>query len=110
MEFEVGNKIQIGKEKFDVLNVTEEIDKWDSKKDKLIGEHLAIELHKFRSSSLHPTHLLKIYKDRKMILYEIIQEKIITPLAIRLKQRGGIFSYINPREISMKEVKQLIEF
>ena len=65
MNIQKGNIIKIGKEKYDVLNVTEEIDKYDTEKNEFVGEHTAIELHKIGDSSLHPTHLLKIYHDNR---------------------------------------------
>ena len=107
MEFEVGEKISIGKDKFDILKCEGEIDKYDSKKGKFIGEHIAVKLHKLGNSLLHPTHLLKVYPSGKMKLYKIVQEKRVTPTEILLKQRGGFFRYIDEKEISIEDIKKL---
>ena len=56
MKISKGDIVNIKKEKYDVLSVIQEFD--------LGGECLEMELHKFGESTLHPTHLLKIYKDK----------------------------------------------
>ncbi len=102
----IGDKIQIGKNKFDVLKIVEEVDFWDSKKDMLIGEHLEIELHLIGSSSIRPTHILKIYHDKKnnAVLLEIVHEKPPKELG---RIRGNIFSYKNEKKIPVKNIKNL---
>jgi hypothetical protein len=72
-----GQAIQIGKDKYDVLRILEEIDKYDTKNNKAIGEHLAIDLHKHGDISLHPTHLLEIMHDSKGRVLKQTNKKII---------------------------------
>ena len=101
-----GDTVQIGKDKYDVLGILEEIDKYNTEKNKFIGEHTGIELHKHGSKSLHPTHLLKLYykNGNEAILLEIVQEKPSKEIE-KPKQRGNIFNYINKRVIPRDKIK-----
>lgn len=106
MEISKGNIIKIGKDKFDVLTILKEIDKYDTQKNEFIGEHTEIELHKHGSRSLHPTHLLKLYYDDEhtTVLFKIVYEK--APKEIKKpKQRGHIFNYVNKKAILKDQIK-----
>jgi len=103
-----GDIIQMGKEKYDVLRILEEIDKYDVETNAFVGEHTAIEFHQHGSSSLHPTHLLKLYYDKEdeAVVFEIVQEK--PPNGIeKYKERGNIFKYLNKKVIPSREIKIL---
>lgn len=104
-KIKVGSVIEICGIKYDVLNISYEIDRADFQKDGLIGEHIAIELHKFGDLRLHATHLLKMYLNNdEFFLSEIFQEKPSEePRAV--KQRGNIFSYQNEEKIYLKNIK-----
>src|SRR3989338_7984726 len=65
MKFKEGQIITIGKEKYDVLKIFHDIDWWDSNKNEIIGEYTAIELHRIGNFALHPTHLMKLYYNKK---------------------------------------------
>ena len=64
MEIKKGDKIEIRKNRYDVLNTCYQFDKFDSETGKVIGEYTQIELHEFNDPSLSETHLLKIYNDK----------------------------------------------
>ena len=93
INFKEGDIIKIDGENYQVLKITEDIEWYDAEKDKIIREHIAIELYKSEISSLHPTHLLKIYYDNpeKAVLLKIIQEKPPKELE-HPRRRGNIFS------------------
>ena len=60
--------------RYESIGLTEDIDKVDEN-GKIVGEHLAIELHRMDITSILPTHLLKIYYDiDKVVLCEITTE------------------------------------
>ncbi len=103
MEISEGGIISIFGKKYDVLKGVKECDNVDRDTGKLIGEHIEIELHRHGDSSLHPSHILKLYQDGsdKMILLKIFQEKPKLPL----KMRGTIFRYGDERIISPKDLK-----
>ena len=102
-EINEGQIIQIGKDKYDVLKKDWDIDYWDSKKNKVIGEHIYFELHKLGDSCLHPTHLLKYYpKNGKIFLFEIKQEGKM-PKGFK-GRRVLIYSYENKRELKLKDI------
>jgi hypothetical protein len=105
MNIQKGNIIKIEKEKYDVLSIMEEIDKYDTEKNEFVGEHTAIELHKFGNSSLHPTHLLKVYNNnnKEAILLRIEQDKL--PEWLKPRQRGMLFSYHDKKTISIADIK-----
>ncbi|MBI5066306.1 hypothetical protein HZA97_08785 [Candidatus Woesearchaeota archaeon] len=104
MKLEAGNILKIGEEKYEVLNMFEDIDLFDTEKNQPIGTHIAIELHKMGDPSLHPTHLLKIYENNKenAILLRIVQEK---PTVENPRQRGIWFSHVDKTEVPIKEIK-----
>lgn len=106
LKFKEGNIIEIDGEKYQVLRITEDIDWYDVEKDKIVGEHIAIELYKFGIFSLHPTHLLKIYYNNpeEAVLLKIIQEKQPKELE-HPRQRGNIFSFHEEKIIPVKEIK-----
>lgn len=106
MNIHKGNVLKIGKEKYDVLNVMETIDKYDTQKNESVGEHTAIGLHKMGDTSLQTTHLLKVYHDddQKAILFRIEQDDSSKGLE-RVRQRGGTFSYHDPQTISIADIK-----
>ncbi len=106
MNIQKGNIIKIGKEKYDVLSVMEEIDRYDTEKNEFVGEHTAIELHKMGDSSLHSTHLLKVYHDnnKEAILLRIEQDKPPEWLE-KPRQRGMAFSYHDKKIISIADIK-----
>ena len=106
MNIQKGNIIKIGKDKYDVLSVMEEIDKYNTEKNEFVGEHTAIEIHKFGDSSLHATHLLKIYhdNDKEAVLLRIEQDKPPKWLE-KSKQRGMMFSYHDKKTISIADIK-----
>ncbi len=104
MNITAGNIIKIGKEKYEVLNAFQDIDLFDTEKNQPIGAHIAIELHKIGDTSLHPTHLLKIYENNKenAILLKIVQEK---PTVENSRQRGIWFSHVDKKEVLIKEIE-----
>jgi hypothetical protein len=106
MNIQKGNIIKIGKDKYDVLNVMEAIDKYDTEKNEFVGEHTAIELHKIGDSSLHPTHLLKVYhnNNKEAILLRIEQDKPPKWLK-KPRQRGMMFSYHNKKTIFIADLQ-----
>ncbi|MBT4334501.1 hypothetical protein HOD61_01670 [archaeon] len=106
MDIRKGDIMEIRKGRYAVLNILEDIDEVDTKEDKLIGEHTAIELHKFGNSSLFATHLLKIYydNDREGILSEIEYEKISKKLENPLF-RGTMITYHNKTQIPISDIK-----
>jgi len=106
MKFNKGQIIKIGKEKFDVLKTFHDINWWDSDKNEIIGEHTAIELHKIGDFDLHPTHLIKLYYDKKdeAVLFRIEQEKSSKEIE-NPRQRGGMFSLKNKIIIKIGEIK-----
>jgi hypothetical protein len=105
MNIKKGNIIKIGKERYDVLNVMEEIDIYDTEKNEFVGEHTAIELHKIGDSSLHATHLLKIYhnNNKEAILLRIEQDKPLKWLE-KPKERGMMLSYHDKQTISIADI------
>lgn len=103
MKISKGSIIDIKNTHYEILSVTEGIDRYDTKKDKAVGEHTAISLHKLKDSSLHPTHLLKIYKDKEAFLFDIIPIK--PPEWIKPRQRGHMSSYANKRKVLIKDIK-----
>lgn len=104
MNITAGNIITIEKEKYEVLNAFEDIDLFDTEKNQPVGSHIAIELHKIGDTSLHPTHLLKIYENNKenAILLKIVQEK---PTVENPRQRGVWFSHVDKKEVLIKEIE-----
>jgi len=106
MDIQKGNIIKFGKEKYYVLSVMGEIDRYDAKKNEFVGEHTVIELHKMGDSSLHPTHLLKVYHDnnKEVILLRIEQDKPPEYLD-KPRQRGMSFSYHDKKTISIADIK-----
>ena len=108
MEISKGNIIEICGEKYDVMNLRGEIDKYDTEKNEFVGEHTSVELHKFGEPSLYPTHLLKIYKDNQKegILFRMIQNK--PPEWIeKPRQRVMMFNYFDERRISVCDIKRI---
>lgn len=105
MDINTGDRIEIEHNTYDVLHVTEDIDQFDTQKNKVFGEHRAIELHKINDPSLHPTHLLKIYHDKpeQGTLLCIEQERLPKEIA-QPKQRGMMFSYHDGKIISLKNI------
>lgn len=69
--------LEIFNEKYDVLNFREEIDRFDSEKNEIVGEHLAFELHKQKDSALHSTHLLKIYYNHNEKVISLEDVKVV---------------------------------
>jgi hypothetical protein len=106
MNIQKGNIIKIGKDKYDVLSVMEGIDKYDTEKNEFVGEHKAIELHKMGDSSLHATHLLKVYhnNNKEAILLRIEQDKPPKWLE-KPRQRGMMFSYHDKKSVSIADIK-----
>lgn len=106
MNIQKGNILKIGKDKYDVLSFMEEVDKFDTEKNELLGEHTAINLHKTGDSSLHPTHLLKIYHDngKEAILLRIQQDKPPEWLK-KTRERGMMFSYHDKKTILITDIK-----
>jgi len=72
-KIKTGYVLIINKETYDVLEISSEIDRVDHDTRNFIGEHTEIMLHKIGDTGLHPTHSLKVYED-KIILLEIHQE------------------------------------
>ena len=106
MNIQKGNILKIGKDKYDVLGIREEVDKFDTEKNELVGEHTAIDLHKTGDSSLHPTHSLKIYhdSDKEAVLLKIQQDKPPGWLE-KPRQRGMVFRYYDKKAIPLTEIK-----
>lgn len=104
MQIKKGDLLSINNEKCEVLTLNEDIDKFDSKNDKLIGEHTAVNLHKIGNKALHPTHLLKIYKDTKIVLLTITHKKPPEWLE-KPRQRGQIFTYSDETKIPVENIK-----
>jgi hypothetical protein len=106
MKINQGDIVKIGNEKYEVLNTTEEVDRYDVKEGRFVGEHIAVEIHKVGDSSLHATHLLKIYhKDSRMAaLLKIEQDKPSTNLK-KFKHRGIWLSYHDEKLIPIGEIK-----
>ena len=106
MKFKEGQIITIGKEKYDVLKIFYDIDWWDSNKNEIIGEHTAIELHRIGNFSLYPTHLMKLYYNKKdeAVLFRIEQEKPSKEIE-KPRQRGGMFSLKDEIIIKRGEIK-----
>lgn len=106
MKIQKGNIIRIGKEKYDVLSVMEEIDRYNTEKNEFVGEHTAIEIHKFGDSSLHTTHLLKVYhnNNKEAILLRIEQDKPPKGLE-KPRQRGIMFGDHDKKTISIADIK-----
>ena len=106
MDIRKGDIIKIGKEKYDVLNILEDMDEVDTEKNELIGEHTAIELHKFENASILATHLLKIYydNDKEGILLKIyygdIPKKYETPWS-----RGVVRKEHTEKVVSVDDIK-----
>jgi hypothetical protein len=106
MKFKEGQIMKIGKEQFDIMKIFHDIDWWDSDKNEIIGEHTAIELHKIGDFALYPTHLMKIYYNKKdeAILFRIEQEKTSKEIK-NPRQRGGMFSLKDEIIIKIGEIK-----
>ena len=103
MNIEVGDIIQIENEKFDVLQKMVEIDSIDNTTQTLIGEHTELSLHLHGDNSLHPTHILKKYRNsERNVLLKIHLEQIV-PLGT-ITPRGEFTRYVDPREISEKDI------
>ena len=103
MKISEGKIISIFGKKYDVLKGVKECDDFNRDTGELIGEHIEIKLHKHGDSSLHPTHILKLYQDGsdKMVFLEIFQPKVNLPVG----RMGDIFSYRNEKTISPKDLK-----
>ncbi|MFZ5955397.1 MAG: hypothetical protein ACOYT4_03150 [Nanoarchaeota archaeon] len=107
MEIHKRDIIEIKKDKFDALKVMREVDAYDFTNKKIIGPHIAIELHKLGSRALHPTHLLKIYPDKsKATMFKIVQERPPKELE-KLKQRGHILAFVEEKKIPIRDIKIL---
>lgn len=106
MNIQKGCILKIGKEKYDVWSVNGDIDRYDTENNEVLGEHTAIELHKRGDSSLHPTHLLKVYidNDKEAVLLRIEQDKPPDWLE-KPRQRGIIFSYHDEKTIPISNIK-----
>ena len=89
MEIVKEDMIAIGDEKYQVLKVMREIDRYDPKTNRLVGEHLEVELQKIGEKS--PSHFLKIYP-KKAIIMEM------------KKQKGIIFNYTDGKEIPLDSI------
>lgn len=87
-----GDILSIEGEKYNVIKVMREIDRYDSKNKKLIGQHMEIELGKTKNDS--PTHILKIYSDDRIILMNMAKP-----------QKGIIFNYLHGKNIPLNSIK-----
>ena len=108
MEISIGDIIKIGKDKYEVLNIQEDIDWFDTVKNEIQGKHTAIELHKVGDMALHPTHLLKFYHDNKKeaVLLKIVQDK--PPSSIEHpRQRGAMFSHQDKKVIPVEKIERV---
>lgn len=91
MKVSKGDILSIEGEKYNVIKVMREIDRYDSKNKKLVGQHMEIELS---NSGETPTHVLKIYSDEKIILMNMGKP-----------QKGIIFNYLHGRNIPLNSIK-----
>ncbi|MBU2523005.1 MAG: hypothetical protein KKE23_01800 [Nanoarchaeota archaeon] len=91
MKVSKGDTLYIGGEKYNVIKVMREIDRYDSKNKKLVGQHMEIELS---NSGEDATHILKIYSDDKIILMNRAKP-----------QKGIIFNYIHGKNIPLDSIK-----
>jgi len=79
MEPKTGDLIKIGEEKFQILNVLDDVDKDDNLCKKF-------ELHRIGCPALLPTHVLTLCENKKEgLLREVTQEK---PTAEHPRTRG----------------------
>jgi hypothetical protein len=101
MEIIQGSTLRIGEDLYDVLRVMKEIDKYDAKANRLVGEHLEVTLHKIGEKSLLPTHILKLYS-KKAVIMKMSQEKI--DYVKNPRQRGVIFNYLDGTEIPLDSI------
>jgi len=86
-----GDTLSIEGEKYNVIKVMREIDRYDSKNKKLVGQHMEIELS---NSGNDTTHVLKIYSDEKIILMDHAKP-----------QKGIIFNYLHGKNIPLGSIK-----
>ena len=89
MEIVKEDILTIGDERYRVLKVMKEIDRYDSKSNRLVGEHLEVELQRMGEKS--PSHFLKIYS-KKAIIMEM------------RKQKGIIFNYTDGKEVPLDSI------
>ena len=104
MDIAVGNILRIGKERYEVLECNQRIDYYDVERKRVIGEHIAVQLHKIGDTSLHPTHLLKIYSGENASIFKIVQERPAEWLK-NPRQRGSMFSYVDGRKFATTEIE-----
>jgi len=90
MKVSKGDTVSIEGEKYSVIKVMREIDRYDSKNKKLVGQHMEVELS---NSGNDTTHVLKVYSDDKIIL----MDKAKT-------QKGIIFNYIHGKNIPLNSI------
>ena len=91
MKVSKGDILSIEDEKYNVIKVMREIDRYDSKNKKLVGQHMEIELGKTEGV---PTHVLKMYSDDRIVLMNMAKP-----------QKGIIFNYINGKNIPLGSIK-----
>ncbi|MEK6921135.1 MAG: hypothetical protein AABX82_04580, partial [Nanoarchaeota archaeon] len=94
---------RIGKNSYEVLERNKRIDYYDVEKKQVLGEHLAVQLHRVGYISLHPTHLLKIYSESDASIFKIVQERPPNWLK-KTRQRGNSFCYVDERKIVTTEI------
>lgn len=105
MDIKKGDCVKIGKVRYDVLSVIDEIDKYDTEKNELVGKHREIELHQVGDPSLHTTHILKVYYDnnKEAFLLRVEHEK---PQRVgKSKQKVIVFSYHDKKTIPIADIK-----
>jgi len=102
MEMIKGSILRIGEDRYDITRVMKEIDKYDTKNKKLIGEHLQVEIKPAEEKSEFPTHVLKIYSDRALL---VKITKSNSQYIEKPKQKGiGIFKYIYGTEVPLNSI------
>ena len=102
MEIIKGNVLRVGENCYEVMRVMKEIDKYDTKHNRLIGEHTQVEMRPIGEKSDLPTHVLKIYPSKALLvrLTKSSSQYIENP-----KQKGtGIFKYIYGTEIPLDSI------
>lgn len=90
MRVSKGDILKIEGKSYTVLKVMREIDRYDAKSRKMIGQHMQIELSD--NDKEVPTHIIKIYSEDRVILMEASPQK------------GIIFNYTKGKSIPISSI------